>query len=142
MTKIKDDSLIGFYASFNFGDDDKELVKACLWGDNGLTEKLKSLKWQEYGQDFHLILFQFYVKPIQYLRDNLREIENYKRKEKSIGIPLIIDQNNFFNLNLTDRQIFLKKTLLDKLELLSEKIKRNRLDLDMQRLKSDVEKLL
>jgi hypothetical protein len=121
MTTIEDGNLIGFYASFGFDDNDEELVKTYLWGDNGLKDKLKSLKWQEYGQDVHLILFQFYVKPIQYLRDNLREIENYRRKEKSIGISLIIDEQNFFKLDATDGQVFLKKAILNKLEILKER---------------------
>ena len=64
MTTIKEDNLIGFYASFNQADEDQELVKKYLWGDFGLKEKLKTLKWYNYGQDFHLILFEFYVKPI------------------------------------------------------------------------------
>jgi len=142
MTTIKDDNLIGFYASFNSGDNEQEIVKNYLWGDNGLKEKLKSLKWHQYGQDFHLILFQFYSKPIPYERENLREIENYRRKEKSIGIPLIIDEDNFFKLNTADREHFLKQTILNKLDLLREKIKRNKLDLDIKRLKADVEKRL
>lgn len=100
------------------------------------------MKWYDYGQDFHLVLFQFYVKPIPYLRDSLREIENYRRKEKSIGIPLIIDEENFFKLDIADRQIFLKRTILDKLELLKEKVKRNKLDPDILGLKKEVEKLL
>jgi len=142
MTTIKDDSLIGFYASLNSGEDEQELVKKYLWGDNGLKEKLKTLKWFDYGQDFHLILFQFYVRPIPYLRENLREIENYRAKEKSIGIPMIIDEDNFFRHNTADKDLFLKQTMLDKLDLLKPKLKRNELDLDIERLKCDIEKLL
>jgi hypothetical protein len=84
-------NIFGFYASFQSGETDQELVKKYLWGDNGLKEQLKSLKSQSYGQDFHLILFEVYVKPIPYLRDALKEMGNYRRKEKSIGIPVILE---------------------------------------------------
>jgi hypothetical protein len=49
MTAIADDNIFGFYASFHSGETDQELVKKYLWGDKGLKEQLKSLKWQSYG---------------------------------------------------------------------------------------------
>jgi hypothetical protein len=142
MATIKDGNLIGFYANLGFDRQDDELVKAYLWGDNGLDNKLSSLKSKDYGHDFELILFQFYVRPSQELQDVLREIGNYRRKEKSIGIPIIVGNGNFFRLSTADQQSFLKKTILDKLELLTAKIKRNKLDLDVSGLKSSVERLL
>ena len=142
MATIEDGNLIGFYANLGLDRQDDELVRDYLWGDNGLDNKLSSLKWKDYGHDFELILFEFYVRPPQELQDVLREIGNYRRKEKSIGIPIIIGNGNFFRLSTAERQAFLKKTILDRLELLTAKIKRNKLDLDVSRLKSDVEKLL
>lgn len=142
MTAISDDNIFGFYASFHSGEANQELVKKYLWGDNGLKEQLKSLKWQLYGQDFHLILFQIYVNPIPYLRDALKEMGNYRRKEKSIGIPVILDQQNFFDLTEIDRQRFFHTTILNRLELLKEKVKRNKLDLDIERLKTEVDNIL
>ena len=133
-------NIIGFYASFNF--EEKEIVKKYLWKENGLTEKLKSLEWKFYGEDFHLILFQVYVKPIPYTRANLREIENYRGKEKAIGIPIIIDEDNFFKLEEKGRQKFFQETIDMKLDLLKEKIRRNKLDLDIEKLKDDVRRLL
>ena len=142
MTITVDDNIFGFYASFQSGETDQELVKKYLWGDNGLKEKLKGLKWQEFGQDFHIILFEIYVKPIPYLRDALKEMGNYRRKEKSIGIPVILDQENFFKLTEIDRHKFFHSTILKRLELLKEKVKANKLDLDIERLKTEVDKLL
>lgn len=142
MTAIADDNIFGFYASFQSGENDQELVKQYLWGDNGLKEQLKNLKWQEFGQDFHLILFEIYVKPLPYLRDALKEMGNYRRKEKSIGIPVILDQENFFSLTETDRHKFFHSTILKRLELLKEKVKRNKLDLDIEKLKTEADKLL
>ena len=141
MITKTDDNIFGFYASFQFGETEKELVKKYLWGENGLNEQLMSLKSHSYGQDFHLILFQFYVNPIPYLRDTLKEIGNYRRKEKSIGIPIILEQDNFFKLTDIDKQKFLYLTILQKLEFLREKIKRNKLDLDLDNLKTDTERI-
>jgi hypothetical protein len=142
MTAIVGDNMFGFYANFNFGEVHQELVKQYLWGDGGLKEQLKTLKWQTYGQDFHLILFEFYVQPISSLRDALKEIGRYRRKEKAIGIPVILDQENFFKLNEVDRLKFLHLTILSRLELLKEKVTRSKLHLNIEKLKSDSGKLL
>lgn len=141
MTAIVDDNIFGFYASFMSGETEEELVKQYLWGEQGLKEQLKSLKWQDFGQDFHLILFEIYVNPIPYLRDALKEMGNYRRKEKSIGIPVILDQD-FFKLNEIDRHKFFHTTILKRLELLKEKVKRNKLDLEIEKLKTEANKLL
>jgi hypothetical protein len=142
MSTIEDGNLIGFFADLGLDRTDDEVVKDYLWGDNGLDKKLSSLKWKDYGRDFELILFEFRVRPPQELQDVLRDIGNYRKKEKSIGITIIIGNGNFFRLNAADRQAFLKKTILERLDLLTAKVKRNKLDLDVSRLKSDVEKLL
>lgn len=142
MTAIAGNNLFGFYASFQAGESNQELVKDYLWGNEGLKEKLKALKWQTYGQYFHLILFEIYVNPIPTYREALKEMGSYRRKEKSIGIPIILDQNNFFGLNERDRQKFFQSTILKRLELLKEKIKRNKLDLEIQKLINDTEEIL
>ena len=142
MTAIADDNIFGFYASFQSDETDHELVKKYLWGKDGLKEQLKSLKWQTYGKDFHLILFEVYVKPIPYLRDALKEMGSYRRKEKSIGIPVILDHENFFRLTETDRQKFLHLTIIKRLELLRDKVKRNKLDLKIEKLITDTDNSL
>lgn len=142
MTAIADDNLFGFYASFMSGETEEELVKQYLWGDKGLKEQLKSLKWQAFGQDFHLILFEIYVNPIPYERQALKEMGNYRRKEKSIGIPIILDWENFFGLSESDRQNFFHSTILKRLDMLKEKVKRSKLDLDIEKLILQTDKLL
>ena len=137
-----DENIIGFYASFNAGETDQELVKDYLWSDSGLKNKLAHLKWKNYGQGLQIILFQVYVKPIPYLRKNLREIENYRPKEKSIGIPIILDNENFFKLSETDRQQFFAESIVEKLGLVELKVKRNKLDFDISQLITDVKKAL
>ncbi|CAN0597178.1 unnamed protein product, partial [Ectocarpus sp. 12 AP-2014] len=104
-----ENNIIGVYASFGFGETKKELVKEYLWGEYGLKNKYYALKWQNYGNDVVLILFEFYVNPIPYLRGNLKEIGSYRRKEKAIGIPVIIDDENFFKLDETGRLEFLNQ---------------------------------
>ncbi|WP_395049770.1 hypothetical protein [Flavobacterium sp.] len=142
MTEVVDDNIFGFYANFQIGELEKEIVKTYLWGNEGLHQQLKSMKWQTYGQDFHLILFEFYVRPIPYLREALKEMGSYRRKEKSIGIPIIIDQENFFNLNEIERFNFFHSTILKRFEMLKEKVKRNKLDLNIEKLIIDTGELM
>jgi hypothetical protein len=99
MMTTDENNLFGVYASFNMGEIEKESVKQLLWGTNGLKEILSEIKWMNYGKDFQIILFEFYVNPIPYERNNIKEIGNYSRKEKSIGLPIILDQDGFFKHN-------------------------------------------
>jgi hypothetical protein len=72
MSTVEDGNLIGFFANLGFDRTEDEIIKDYLWRDNnGLANKLKSLKWREYGRDFELILFEFYVRPHQELQDSL-----------------------------------------------------------------------
>ncbi len=145
MKKIEiektDDNIIGVFASFGYGETNKELIKEYLWGVNGLKNQFSSLKWQDYGTDLILILFQFNVNPIPYLRENLKEIESYRRKEKSIGIPAILDDENFFQLNKNEQWNFLNAKIIEKLELVKEKVRRDKLDFNIDRLIMDVRKI-
>ena len=69
MAAVADNSVFGFYASFQSGESEQDFVRQFIWGNNGLKELLNNLKWEDFGQDFHLILFEIYVKPTPYLRD-------------------------------------------------------------------------
>ena len=138
MREKIDDNIFGFYASFNFGEIDSELIKSYVWGEKGLKNKLIHLKWKNFGTDLKLILFEIYVRPIPYARKNIKPIGSYRRKEQSVGIPIILDDQNFFELNENDRQLFFKNTILEKLELLADKIKRNKLDTNISKLKEKV----
>lgn len=118
------------------------LFRTYLWGEIGIAEHLKRLKYSNYGKDLKLILFQFYVNPIPYLLENLKAIEEYRRNEKSIGIPIIINDNNFFNKSEVERYRYLKKSILSKIELLTETIKKHGLDTNIKLLKSDITQIL
>ena len=123
------------------GDDNGALFRNYIFGENGIADRLKKLNHEDYGTDLLLILFQFQVNPIPYLLQNLKEIENYRKNEKSIGIPVIINDDNFFRKSEEGRYDFLKKSILHKLDLLEEVVKKKKLDTDMKKLKEDLNNL-
>ncbi len=140
--KLDDKNILGLYASFKMGDPAKEAFLPYLWGPGGLGARLGGLRRSDYGKDLQLILLQFYVRPIPDVREHLREIERFRPKEKAIGVPVIVDDSNFFDKSEEDRQEFIATTILEKLELVRKVVVRNKLDCDIGRLRSDVEEIL
>ncbi|HSU28160.1 MAG TPA: hypothetical protein VLJ68_07250 [Chitinophagaceae bacterium] len=112
-----------------------------IWGEKGISHSLKKLKHWDYGKDLILALFQFNVKPTQAEIQKLKEIESYRKSEKSIGLPIIINDENFFSKTEEGRHNFLKQTILQKLDLLAEVVKKKKLDTRIELLKSDVKKI-
>ena len=113
--------------------------RTYIWGEEGICDALKKLKHSDYGSDLAIILFQFYLNPIPYELDNLKEIESYRKKEKSIGIPIVVNQDNFFCRTDAERRGFLKTSILEKLDLLEDVVKNKKLDSNIKKLKSDLE---
>jgi hypothetical protein len=118
-----------------------ELFRSYVLGKYGICSLLKTLKRSNYGCDLKLALFQFYVLPLLEELKYLKEIERYRPKERAIGIPIIIHNENFFNKSDLERRRFLKQAILEKLDLLTVVVRRNKLDTDISLLKSDIEKL-
>ncbi|MDR0575277.1 MAG: hypothetical protein LBG96_14875 [Tannerella sp.] len=118
-----------------------DLFRIYIWGNKGLCDTLKKLKHEDYGRDLKLALFQFYVNPIPIQVQSLKAIENYRKKEKSIGIPIIITEENFFSKTDKERYDFLQESILQKLDLLAEVVKKKKLDTNVSLLKSDLLKL-
>lgn len=118
-----------------------ELFRSYIWGPNGISNFLKQLNYENYGTDIELILFQFYAKPSLLQLESLKEMENYRKKEKAIGVNIIVTDDNFFNKSETERILFLKKSIAYKLDLLSELVKKKRLDTKVDLIKSDLEKI-
>jgi hypothetical protein len=118
------------------------LFRTYIFGEKGISNNLQRLQNKDYGEDLKLILFKFYVKPIPYLLQNLKEIEHYRKSEKSIGIPIIITDENFFNKSERERFAFLKDAILLKIDLLAKGIKRRKLDTKIEKLKADLEMIL
>jgi predicted DNA binding CopG/RHH family protein len=135
----------------NFDDEQKikeisieqgKLFNFYIWGDNGISNILKLLKRNNYGSDFNLILFQFKIKPFQSQMQLIKEVENYRRKDKSIGINIIINDSNFFDKSESDRKIFLKKSIIQGFNKIDKVIRRNKLDTNFEKLSLDLENIL
>ncbi len=126
----------------NLATEQGRLFRNYIWGDKGICDTLKKLNNKNYGKDLKLALFQFYVNPIPMMAQALKEIEPYRAKEKSIGIPIIVNHNNFFCKSEEERYSFLKQSILQKLDLLAEVVKKKKLDTRMDLLKADLQKLL
>lgn len=119
-----------------------ELFRTYIWGEFGIRDRLESLKRSDYGKDLKLALFMFYVLPLLEQLAYLKDIKRYRPKERAIGIPIIIHDENFFNKSDYERRKFLRTAILEKLGLLAVVVKRNKLDTNIELLKSDVEKVL
>jgi hypothetical protein len=118
------------------------LFRTYIWGENGISAALKKLKRETYGEDLMLILFQFYVNPLPITLQNLKEIGAYRKKGKSIGISICVNDENFFNKSDEARRALLKNAILQKLDLLAEVVGRRHLDTNIKLLKTDLEAVL
>ncbi|MBP2832838.1 hypothetical protein J8281_11635 [Aquimarina sp. U1-2] len=134
-------NIIGCFVSLNMEDEQGDSFRKYLWGDEGLDQNLKRLNYEDYGKDIKRILFQFYVNPIPYELNNLNDIENYRKREKSIGIPIIINNENFFSKSESDRYNYIIFSILQKLDLLAETIAKKKLDTKIEFLKKDFQNL-
>lgn len=113
-----------------------------IWGKRGISDKLKTLKSVDYGKDLQLALFEFHVKPTPTELSYLKEIGSYHKKDNSIGIPIIITDENFFNKTEEERYQFLKEAILNKMDLLENVVKKKKLDTDVKKLKTDIDRIL
>ena len=117
-------------------------VSSYIWGERGISGNLKKLKIEDYGKDLNLVLLEFHVKPTPTELSYLKEIESYRKKEKAIGIPIIVTDENFFSKTEEERYRFLKEAILNKMDLLENVVKKKKLDTDVKKLKSDIDRIL
>lgn len=80
--------------------------RTYIWGEKGIDVLLKSLSYVDYGKDLKRILFQFYIMPCDYERIHIKEIEQYRKNEKAIGIPIIVERS-FSNFQKQREENFL-----------------------------------
>lgn len=151
---IDDKNIFGCYVSVTqaYPDSDQKtkdlateqgrLFRAYVWSEKGICEIIKKLNRDDYGKDLKLALFQFYINPIPMMEQALKDIESYRKKEKSIGIPIIVNYSNFFSKSESERYDFLRESILQKLDLLGEVVKKKKLDTNMELLKSDLKNIL
>ena len=71
-----------------------------------------------------------------YERIHIKEIELYRKKEKAIGIPIIVERS-FFQFSETERRKFLVSSMLSKFNLLRNVVKNKKLDTNMTKLVHD-----
>jgi len=116
--------------------------RSYIWGEKGISNNIEQLNFADYGSDLKLILFQFYVNPDVVETQSLLEIEKYRKKEKAIGIPVIINSLNFFNKGENERNEFLKKCFIQKLDILEKVIIKEKLDTNIEKLKKDLVAIL
>jgi len=119
-----------------------ELFRSYIWGEYGIRDRIRVLHHQDYGNDLELILFEFYLNPLLEELVHLKDIGRYRRREKSIGAPIIIHDANFFNKTDLERREFLKNTILEKIDFVEKVVKRLKLDTNIDRLRSDLRTIL
>lgn len=112
-----------------------------IWGEMGTDNKINILKHSDYGQDLLLILLQFYVNPLPIQIQILGEIERYRKNEKSIGCPIIVD-GDFFKKSELERLSFIKNAIFQKIDLLEVVIKKKKLDTNISLLRADLQNIL
>lgn len=113
-----------------------------LWGKNGINKKLEKLNSQIYGNDICLILFEFNLFSSDISMKASVANKPYRPKEKSYSVPIEVNSQNFFEKTEPNRNIFLHTTILDKLEQLALYVKANNLDTKIDKLITDVRKLI
>lgn len=123
-------------------EDQGSLFRSYIWGPRGISDPMKSLQRERYGEDMQLILFQFYLNPLPEELQYLKPIENYRKSEKSIGVPIIVTNENFYNKAEEDRKKFLENAILEKMNLLAEVVKQKKLDTKVDLLREDLRNVL
>ena len=112
-----------------------------IWGEKGISDILKTLEYYNYGKDLKLILFEFNVNLTVAELQLTKDIGSYRSKEKAIGIPIIVNDENFFFKNEVERYDFFKQSLNSKMVLLENVIRKKKLDTNIIQLKADLDNL-
>jgi|APMI01.1.fsa_nt_gi hypothetical protein len=120
-----------------------ENVHYFLWGPDGqggLSQRLKDGLNKSYGKDISIILLQFNVNP-QPGWPVMKDVDNYRPSEKSIGAWITIDDEYFSLPDDAAKERFVRDRILDRLETISKRFKARKLDADIDRLIDDVKKI-
>lgn len=81
-------------------------------------------------------MVKYFVCPTENEIKNIKEVGSIDNKHKIVDVSIIMDEDNFFSKNESERQAFLLSSLLEALYLLSEKIE----FYDIDKLISDIKK--
>jgi hypothetical protein len=118
-----------------------EMFTPYLWGSNGLANLLEPLKKKNYGSSLKLLLIEYYVEGEHSSAFNVPHIKvsNYSSKNKDISVKVPVRRIVFHDTDDLLRRKFLLQTTLEAIELVRIRLERKKLDVDIQRLRSDVE---
>lgn len=131
-------NILGCFVSSNLNDGYGHIFRKYIWGEHGISEPLKKLKYEKYGSDLTIILVQFFVNPIPYQLNSLKSIENYRRDERSIGVAIVVNDENFFSRPEIERWQFITGSILNRLDMVKEVVRKKKLDTNVDLLKIDV----
>jgi hypothetical protein len=117
-----------------------KLFRNYIFGENGINNIIKKIDSENYGNDIKLILFEFYINPLEQYFDYINKGINYRKKEKSIGIPVIITDETFFNKSEDKKLEYIKDIIFEELNILSEYIKNKKIDIKIGLIIKDLQK--
>ena len=112
-----------------------------LWGLNGLAKLLEPVKKKNYGPALKLLLIQYYVEGEYSSAFNVSAVKvmNYSSKNKDISVRVPVRRIDFHDTDDLHRRQFLVQTTIEAVELVHVRLEKKKLDVDMQRLRRDVE---
>lgn len=118
------------------------LFRSYVWGESGLCPRLKSLRADAYGEDVRLILLAFSIDPLAEEWAARQRARPYRKKERSIEVVSRVDGRAFELLADEERRLFVKQHIVGSVQRIREVAKRLSLDTDVERLESDLLRLL
>lgn len=87
-----------------------------IWGVNyGIDLKLKKFNCENYGKDIEYILIKYYVLPSSDELDFIKDIENYRKSDRSFALSIVI-KDDFFELTLDKKYSFIQKEILKRIK--------------------------
>jgi hypothetical protein len=104
-------------------------------------EEIYNLDYAKYGKDLEMILFYQYIYPYPELKSNIKSIPSYSKKEKSIGINIIIE-DIFVGLSEAEKVKYVLHELLGGLNKASDIIRIKKLDTKIDLLIQDITEIL
>lgn len=114
-----------------------------VWGDSGLGQLIKRrTSGKSYGSDLDLLLIKFYIegKFSSYLPLEPK-LGNYTSRSKDIGIDIAVTKELFHSRNEFERREFVVDSTLNAVELIRDKLKKKKLNIDFDALISDLNEI-
>lgn len=139
--KLENKEIIGYFLSGNMDDDSIHVFRKYIYGENGIKNKTDTLLSEDLFKELNLILFKFYINPIEYYLKNLEQV-SFSKKEKAIDYSIIINQENFFEKTEKERKEFIQNEILKGLHVMGEILKQKNILVNLDVLIKDFELIL